>query len=425
MHELLIRMSARKDEDYRYSSAEGRAVAKKILKFIKYSAYESSIELAKELGPFPAFDYEGFAESKFIQQLIKERPDLGEAMKEHGIANVTVLTQAPTGTTGTATGYSSGCEPYFSMAYIRNSNVGSYMDGCPSFREWLDDKGIDFADYDYSLRELRRRFKRVPKYFEEAQDIRWEDHLAMQAVFAEQVDSSVSKTINLPSDATVGDIMDSYISAYDLNIKSTTVYRDGSKAQILETLKSSQKSSKNRPQTVMTVQSPVRGETLGCDIHTVSVKGQKWKVLVGLLHGKPYETFCFPEEQIEIPSSKTVGTMRRAEQGKYDLSIGEEGNKYVIKNIASLLLNDEHRMVTRLLSANLRHGTPLSAVVGQLSKCEGDITAFSKAMMRVLRKYISDEEYLEISRCHMCGSANLILNAGCLECADCGTSACE
>ncbi|KKM20660.1 hypothetical protein LCGC14_1643180, partial [marine sediment metagenome] len=74
---------------------------------------------------------------------------------------------------------------------------------------------------------------------------------------------------------------------------------------------------------------------------------------------------------------------------------------------------------------NLRHGTPLSAVVSQLSKCEGDITAFSKAMMRVLRKYISDEEYLEISRCYMCGSANLVLNAGCLECADCGLSACE
>jgi len=425
MHELLIRVSARKGEDYLYSSAEGRAAAKKILKFIKYTAYESSIELAKEIGPFPAFDYDGFVESKFIQQLIKERPDLGEAMKEYGIANVTILTQAPTGTTGTATGYSSGCEPYFSMAYIRNSNVGSYMDGCPSFRTWLDDKGIDFADYDYSLRELRRRFKRVPKYFEEAQDISWEDHLAMQAVFAEQVDSSVSKTINLSSDATVEDIMDAYTTAYDLNIKSTAVYRDGSKAQILETLKNSQKSSKNRPQTVMTVQAPVRGAELPCDIHTLQVKGEKWKVLVGLLHDKPYETFCFPEEQIEIPASKTEGIMVRAAQGRYDLCIGKGDNKYVIKNIASLLLNDEHRMVTRLLSANLRHGTPLSAVVSQLSKCEGDITAFSKAMMRVLRKYISDEEYLEISRCHMCGSDNLVLNAGCLECADCGLSACE
>ncbi len=425
IHELLIRISAIKNEDYRYSSEDGRALTKKVLKFIKHSAYEASIELAKEIGPFPDFDYKGFVQSKFMQQLIKERPDFESALKKHGIANVTILTQAPTGTTGTATGYSSGCEPYFSMAYIRNSNIGSFMDGCPSFKKWLDSKEIDFADYDYSLKELRRKFKRVPKYFEEAQDISWQDHLAMQAIFAEQVDSSVSKTINLPAEATVKDIMDAYISAHALNIKSTAVYREGSKTQILETLKNRQKQSKHRPQTVITVQSPARGEELLCDIHTVSVKGEKWKVLVGLLHGKPYETFCFPEEQIEIPSSKTEGTMFRAEQGKYNLIIGEEGNKYIIKNIASLLLNDEHRMVTRLLSANLRHGTPLNAIVSQLSKCEGHVTAFSKAMMRVLRKYISDEEYLEISTCNSCGSQNLILNSGCLECGDCGSSACE
>lgn len=425
MHELLIRISARKEEDYRYSSEEGRALAKKVLKFIKHAAYEASIELAKEIGPFPEFDYEGFTQSKFIQQLIKERPDLGEAMKEHGIANVTILTQAPTGTTGTATGYSSGCEPYFSMAYIRHSNVGSYMDGCPSFREWLEAKGIDFADYDYSLRELRRRFKRVPKYFEEAQDISWEDHLAMQAVFAEQVDSSVSKTINLPSDATVEDIMDAYVEAYDMNIKSTAVYRDGSKTQILETLKNYAKNSEARPQTIVTMQAPQRPDDLECNIHAVSVKGDKWKLLVGLYHGKPYEIFCFPEEQISIPASRTTGTLQRNGHGRYNLIIGEGEDAWTIKNVAQLLLSDEHRMITRLLSTSLRHGAPLSAIVSQLSKCEGDVTTFSKALLRVLKKYISDEEYLEVSRCRSCGSKKLVLEQGCLQCADCGYSGCD
>lgn len=423
MHELLIRASMRSGEEYIYSQDGGRLLAKKVLKFIKHAAYEASIDLAKEIGAFPAFEYEGFVQSKFVQQLLKERPDLDEKLRAHGIANVTILTQAPTGTTGTITGYSSGCEPYFAMAYQRNSNVGTITDGCPSFVDWLKEKGINYAEYNNSLKELRKH-KRVPKIFEEAQEISWEDHLKMQAVFAEQVDSSVSKTINLPNDATVEDIMQAYIGAYDMGVKSTAVYRDGSKTQILETLKSYSKSQAARPQTVVTMGAPKRPDDLDCDIHTVSVKGDKWKVLVGLLHGKPYEIFCFPEEQIEISSSRTEGKLQRAGNGKYNLIIGTSEDTWTIKDVASFLLSDEHRMITRILSTSLRHGAPLSAVVSQLSKCDGEITTFSKAMMRVLRKYVTDEEYLAVSACQQCGSKNLTMEEGCSKCADCGSSAC-
>ncbi len=424
MHEALIRMSMAGEREYIYSQDSGRAMAKKILKFIKHTAYEASIELAKEIGPFPRFKYGEFVKSKFMQQLLKEEPELDKALKRHGIANVTILTQAPTGTTGTITGYSSGCEPYFAMSYVRNSNVGTIIDGCPSFLDWLKEREIDYAEYGHNLKELRRH-KRVPKYFEEAQDISWENHLAMQAVFAEQVDSSVSKTINLAADATVDDIMGAYIGAYDLNIKSTAVYRDGSKAQILETLKNYAKNSEARPQTVVTMQAPRRPDGLDCDIHAVSVKGEKWKLLVGLLHGKPYEIFCFPEEQISIPASKTEGLLQRNGHGRYNLVIGEDDDAWTIKNVAHLLLNDEHRMITRLLSTSLRHGAPLSALVAQLTKCDGDVTTFSKAILRVLKKYITDEEYLEVSTCRSCGSKELIMEQGCIQCKDCGFSGCD
>jgi len=423
MHEMIIRAALGTGKDLRYSNKAGRSFAKKILKFIKHSAYEASIEMAKEIGPFPAFDYDGFVQSKFIQQLLKERPDLEEPLKAHGIANVTILTQAPTGTTGTITGYSSGCEPYFAMAYMRNSNVGTIMDGCPSFVKWLEDKDIDYSEYHYSLKELRKA-KRVPKVFEEAQEIAWEDHLQMQAVFAEQIDSSVSKTINLPNSASVEDIMDAYIGAFDMNIKSTAVYRDGSKTQILENLKSVSKSRENRPQTICNMSAPVRPDQLNCDIHTVSVKGEKWKVLIGLLHGRPYETFCFPENQIELPSTKTEGTLIRNGGGKYKLEIPYGDDKVVIKDIASLLLNDEHRMITRLLSTSLRHGAPLPALVSQVSKCDGDVTTFSKAIARVLKKYISEEEFIAASTCGECGSKNLVNEDGCYKCADCGSGGC-
>lgn len=424
MHETLIRLSMAGEREYLYSQDSGRAMAKKILKFIKYAAYEASIELAKEIGPFPAFKYGEFIKSKFMRQLLKERPDLKEELKRYGIANVTILTQAPTGTTGTITGYSSGCEPYFAMAYIRNSNIGIITDGCPSFLAWLKERSIDYSEYGYNLKKLRRS-KRVPKYFEEAQDIGWEDHLAMQAVFAEQVDSSVSKTINLPSDATVEDIMGVYIGAYDMNIKSTSVYRDGSKTQILETLKSYAKNKKARPQTVVTMQAPKRPDDLDCDIHATSVKGEKWKLLVGLLHGRPYEIFCFPEEQISIPTNRTKGLLQRNGRGRYNLIIGEGEDAWIIRNVAHLLFSDEHRMITRLLSTSLRHGAPLGALVSQLTKCGGDVTTFSKAIVRVLKKYITDEEYLEASRCSSCGSKKLVMEQGCVQCTQCGYSGCD
>jgi ribonucleoside-diphosphate reductase alpha chain len=424
MHEALIRLSLAGEREYVYSQDSGRAMAKKILKFIKHAAYEASIDLAAEIGSFPAYKYEGFIQSKFIQQLLKERPDFEEKLRTQGIANVTILTQAPTGTTGTITGYSSGCEPYFAMAYQRNSNVGTIMDGCPSFHLWLKEKEIDYAQYGFSLKELRKH-KRVPKFFEEAQDISWQDHLAMQATFAEQIDSSVSKTINLPSNATVDDIMGAYVGAYDMNIKSTAVYRDGSKTQILETLKNYAKNSEARPQTRVTIQAPRRPDDLKCHIHAVSVKGDKWKVLVGILHGKPYEIFCFPEEQISIPANKTEGILQKNGHGRYNLVIGTGEDAWTIKNVAQLLLTDEHRMITRLLSTSLRHGAPLSAILGQLAKCEGDVTTFSKALLRVLKKYITEEEYLEASRCRSCGSKQLVMEQGCLQCKDCGYSGCD
>ena len=247
----------------------------------------------------------------------------------------------------------------------------------------------------------------------------------MQAVFSEQVDSSVSKTINLPSDATVEDIMGAYIGAYDLNIKSTAVYRDGSKTQILETLKNYAKNNEARPQTVVTMQAPKRPDDLNCDIHAVSVKGEKWKLLVGLLHGRPYEIFCFPEEQISIPASRTEGVLQRNGHGRYNLIIDEGEDAWAIKNVAHLLLSDEHRMITRLLSTALRHGAPLNALVSQLTKCDGDVTTFSKAILRVLKKYITDEEYLEVSSCRSCGSKSLVMEQGCLQCRDCGFSGCD
>lgn len=407
--ELLIEMKLR------YSTQKGRNFTAKVLEFLRDKAYEASIELAKERGSFPAFDYEGLSKSEFFQTL----PDYIKAdIKKYGLRNVTLLTQAPTGTTGTMIGFAQGCEPYFAMCFMRNSRVGSFKDGSPAFMKWLEDNKIDYSEYDFNLAKLREEYD-VPKYFEEAHEISWMNHLKMQAVFAKYVDSSVSKTINLPNSCTVEDVENAYLNAYKMGIKSTTVYRDGSKQQILENIV--KESAGQRPMEIVGAHAPKRPQSLKCDVHHTSVKGVKWTVLIGLLDEKPYEIFCAPQESFELsPKYKTAELVKNG-GGSYYLDTGD----FKIKNLSSYLQNDEHRVITRMLSTCLRHGVPMKFLAEQLAKADGTVTDFSKAMLRVLKKYEDVNTFLNKDlECSNCGSNNVVLNSGCPECLDCGVTKC-
>lgn len=399
----------------KYSSQKGRNFVAKVLEFLRDKAYEASIELAKERGSFPAYEYKGFSQSEFFKTLPEHIQNL---IRRYGIRNVTVLTQAPTGTTGTMVGFSTGCEPYFAMCFSRNSRVGSFLDGSPAFMMWLHDNGIDYKEYDYSLAKLRDKFS-VPDYFEEAHEISWTDHLKMQAVFAKYIDSSVSKTINLPNSATIDDVKNAYLMAYKLGIKSTTVYRDGSKQQILEHIVKG--SDKKRPKDIIRAHAPKRPKELECDIYHTSVKGDKWTVLVGLLDNKPYEVFCASQDNFEIAPKYKKGTLVKNGKGSYYLDTGD----FKLKNISSYLNTDEHRVITRLLSTCLRHGVPMAFISDQLTKADGTVVDFSKAVVRVLKKYGNIESFSGKDHvCVACGSKNVIFPSGCPECLDCGVSKC-
>jgi ribonucleoside-diphosphate reductase alpha chain len=408
--EMLIKLKLK------YSSGEGRKFVAKVLEFIRDKAYKASVELAKEKGSFPAFDFGGFSKSEFFKTLPK---NIKNSIKKYGIRNVTLLTQAPVGTTGTMIGYSQGCEPYFAMCFIRNSRVGTFKDGSPAFVNWLEQNNVDYSVYDYNLSKLKKDFD-VPEYFEEAHDISWQNHLKMQAIFAKYVDSSVSKTLNISNSATVGDVEKAYLRAYELGVKSTTVYRDGSKQQILEHI-SANKLSGAKPQNIVKAHAPDRPDELVCDIHHTSIKGEKWTVLVGILNEVPYEIFCAPQDSFELSDKYKRGKLVKNKKSSYYLDTGD----FKIKNISKCLESDEHRVITRMLSTCLRFGTPIDAINDQLSKVDGSVVDFSKAMLRVLRKY---ENVVPASKgkiiCTTCGSSNIILNSGCPECLDCGMSKC-
>lgn len=202
----------------RYGSSESLALINAVMSELSHSAYEASIDLAKERGSFPAFEKTKFLNSYFIKKLPKY---LIDGIKKHGIRNGVLLTIAPTGTTSLYYGnISSGLEPTFSWKYFRK-----VLNGDGSYKEF------DVEDYGHKLywKKSRRgpmpNYEALPNYMVTALDLNVEDHLNMQAVCQKHIDASISKTINCPESITFDDFKDVYMKAYDSGCKGVTTYR--------------------------------------------------------------------------------------------------------------------------------------------------------------------------------------------------------
>jgi ribonucleoside-diphosphate reductase alpha chain len=197
----------------RYGSPPAVAATEAWLGVIEREAYLASTALAAEKGPFPLYDRDQYLAGETIAGL---DPDIREAIAKNGIRNALLTSIAPTGTISLfADNVSSGIEPVFSFRYTRNVLM---PDG--SRRE------EEVSDYAYRLfRRLRGETAPLPDYFVDAQVLAPEDHLVMQAAVQRHVDSSISKTINLPADIAFDDFKDIYTRAYAMDCKGCTTYR--------------------------------------------------------------------------------------------------------------------------------------------------------------------------------------------------------
>ncbi|WP_379153663.1 adenosylcobalamin-dependent ribonucleoside-diphosphate reductase [Paenibacillus sp. sgz5001063] len=218
--ELMIKLNIR------YGSPESLEFLDKLYGFMAREAYLASSGIAGEKGSFQAFDTEKYLLSGFMKNITEAYPEVGESIRKHGMRNVTVITQAPTGSTGTMVGTSTGIEPYFAFKYFRQSRLGYDEQFVPIAQEWLEaHPGED-----------------LPDYFVTSMDLSAKDHIRAQAAIQRWVDSSISKTANCPSDFTVEETAELYEMAFDLGCKGVTIYRDGSRdVQILETAKKEDK----------------------------------------------------------------------------------------------------------------------------------------------------------------------------------------
>lgn len=226
LHDLLIYCETT------YGSEEGNQLVDEIFQTIATTAYRTSIELAKEKGSFPFLTGESEQETKALRQAFiqtgymqKMPDDIKKGILEHGIRNSHLLTVAPTGSTGTMVGVSTGLEPYFSFSYFRSGRLGKFIEVKADIVQEYFDRNPD-ADPE-----------QLPRWFVSSMDLAPEAHADTQCVIQRWVDSSISKTVNAPRGYTVDQVESVYRRLYRGGAKGGTVYVDGSRDSQVLTLK--------------------------------------------------------------------------------------------------------------------------------------------------------------------------------------------
>ena len=373
-----------------YNSEEALKLAEEIMSFIQKEAHEASKALAKERGVFPNFE----------KSIFKDKPDCR-------YRNATVTTIAPTGTLSIIAGCSSGIEPVFALCFVRNVmenerllEVNPYFEKIAKERGFYSEELMERIAEKGNIQDMEEIPKDVRRVFVTAHDIAPEWHVRMQAAFQKYTDNAVSKTVNLPRDATVEDVKKVYDLAYKLRLKGITVYRDGSKKNQVLTLAKEKRREEGR------VWVKERPETLPGFTTRVRTGYGNLYITVTEYEGRPFEVFAI---------------------------IGKSGRSTTAKTEA----------IGRLISLCLRAGVSVEEIVDQLKGIGGEHPVFQKdglvlsipdAIARVLeKKYLKGKKEkkeqnkrefdLMGERCPECGE-RLSFEEGCMKCYSCGFSSC-
>jgi ribonucleoside-diphosphate reductase alpha chain len=374
-----------------YDSEQALDVAEKVMAFIREEAREASVALGRERGVFPNLEKSVF-----------------KGRQESLFRNATTTTIAPTGTLSIIAECSSGIEPLFALSFVRRvMDNDELVETNPYFERVARERGFYSQEFmegvarKGSIRHMDGISKDVRDVFVTAHDVTPEWHVRMQAAFQKHTDNAVSKTVNLPRDATVEDVLKVYNLAYELGCKGVTIYRDGSKEnQVLSVedqgrdIKPLMPDVKDRPETLD-----------GFTTKVVTGMGNLY-VTVTEFEGKPFEVFA---------------------------TIGKSGKSTTAKTEA----------IGRLVSLALRSGVPVDKVVEQLRGICGEHPVFSKdglvlsipdAISRVLdKRYLRDkkagkgghkhENSLRGGTCPECGQT-ISFEEGCMTCHFCGFTKC-
>jgi ribonucleoside-diphosphate reductase alpha chain len=373
-----------------YNSEDALQMAEEVMRTVQEAAREASRRLAEKRGPFPNIDKSIYKDSEKNQ-----------------LRNATTTTIAPTGTLSIIAGCSSGIEPLFALSFVRTVmdndrlfEVNPVFEAVARAHGFYSEELMNRVAQKGSIHEIEEIPPEVRRIFVTAHDVAPEWHIRMQAAFQKYTDNAVSKTVNLPRDATVADVQKIYDLAYDLGCKGVTIYRDGSKEnQVLAFNKQDDSSTrflravKERPETLE-----------GFTTRMKTGMGHLY-VTVTEYEGRPFEVFA---------------------------TIGKSGRSTAAKAEA----------VGRLVSLALRSGVKVGDIVKQLKGIGGEYPVFQPgglvlsipdAIARILEKrYLknaggaaahSHARSLMGEKCPEC-SQTISFEEGCMTCHFCGFTKC-
>ncbi|MBW1920100.1 MAG: vitamin B12-dependent ribonucleotide reductase [Deltaproteobacteria bacterium] len=372
-----------------YDSDRALDIAERVMAFIQKESHDASRYLAEKRGVFENYDISIYKD-----------------MENCRFRNATTTTIAPTGTLSIIAGCSSGIEPLFAISFVRRVmdndelvEVNPYFENIARKRGFYSPELMRAIARKGSIQNIEGIPDDVKKVFVTAHDIAPEWHVRMQAAFQKYTDNAVSKTVNLPRDATVEDVKAVYDLAYELGCKGVTIYRSGSKANQVLSFEEEEKGVmppapdvKERPETLE-----------GFTTKVVTGMGNLY-VTVTEYDGKPFEVFA---------------------------TIGKSGKSTTAKTEA----------IGRLVSLALRSGVPVEKIVEQLKGICGEHPVFQKdglilsipdAISRVLeKKYLKDKKITRQKHensllgeiCPECGQ-KIAFEEGCMTCHFCGFTKC-
>lgn len=427
----------------RYGSEEGNEFIDKLYEFFATESYLTSTQIAKEKGSFPKFKVRKHLETGFIKTLPKEVKD---AIKKNGLRNVTLNTQAPNGTIGTMVGTSTGIEPFYDWTYQRKSRLGMHEERVDIYDSWLSNHPSE----------------ELPNYFVTAKSLSPEEHISVQATIQRWVDSSISKTCNVPNHYTEEQVGELYRLMYDLGCKGGTVYRDGSRDIQVLSSKSEDKANDsnalaNQDQekapapaeqpipTTMGIVPKKRPEIMrGTTYKTATAYGAMYVTVNDDEHGQPYEIFTTLGKTGGFFASKTEAISRLVSlafrtgvsadevidqlkgirgpspvwgEGGMILSIPDAISRVLSRHIkkdqTKMELDFDNQLETQKQPDLLAVPKPEKEKVPAMAKAGGDSTTSSSASIANLGL---------APACPECGNM-LIFQEGCLNCS-CGYSKC-
>jgi len=383
----------------RYGAADGVALTRRWLDTIRTAAYRASAELAAEKGAFPAY------ESALLDRpmLASLDADTRAMIAEHGLRNGCLTTIAPTGTISLLAGNtSSGIEPVFAFSYQRRVRQP-------------DNSFVEEPVQDYALtlwKKLRGDASPPDHSFVSAQTLTPADHLAMQAVAQQYIDSSISKTINCPEDISFEDFADVYTKAYDLGCKGCTTYRPNAVTG-----------------SILSVAKPNDAEKPAAETRLVDLTPRP-DALVG-------STYKIKWPESEHALYVTINDIE--EDGKrrpFEIFINSKNMEHYAWTLA----------LTRMISAVFRRGGDVSFVAEELKAVFDPrggawlggryVPSLLAAIGDVIQRHLDSDTIKTVvaqelgpqvkpRSCPKCGAAALIRAEGCDKCLECGYSKCS